>query len=89
MSLMVEYKQVEILRNEHVALKDVNLKIGRGEFVYLYGRVGSGKTSLMKSMYAEVPIASGQARIFEYDLCDIRAKEIPFLRRKIGIVFQD
>lgn len=63
MSLMVEYKQVEILRNEHVALKDVNLKIGRGEFVYLYGRVGSGKTSLMKSMYAEVPIASGQAHI--------------------------
>ncbi len=57
--------------------------------MYLYGRVGSGKTSLMKSMYAEVPIASGQARIFEYDLCDIRAKEIPFLRRKIGIVFQD
>ena len=86
---MVEYKQVEILRNEHVALKDVNLKIGRGEFVYLYGRVGSGKTSLMKSMYAEVPIASGQARIFEYDLCDNRAKEIPFLRRNIGIVFQD
>lgn len=89
MSQIVEYNQVEILRNEHVALRDVSLSIGRGEFVYLYGRVGSGKTSLMKSMYAEVPIASGSARVLDYDLCAIRARDIPFLRRKIGIVFQD
>ncbi|MDE6331740.1 MAG: ATP-binding cassette domain-containing protein, partial [Muribaculaceae bacterium] len=64
-------------------------RVESGEFIYLIGRVGSGKSSLMKTMYAEVPIASGSAEVLGYDLCGIRRKDIPMLRRRIGIVFQD
>ena len=86
---IIEYNNVEILRKEHVVLKDVSFKVEPGEFVYLIGRVGSGKSSLLKSMYAEVPIASGDARVMDYDLSTIHRRQIPFLRRRIGIVFQD
>ncbi len=86
---IIEYKGVEILRKEHVVLKDVEFKIEPGEFVYLIGKVGSGKSSLIKTLYAEVPVKTGQARIFDYDLLTIKRKQIPFLRRKIGVVFQD
>ena len=86
---IIEYKGVEILRNEHVALTDVGFTVANGEFIYLLGRVGSGKTSLLKSLYAEVPIATGSARVFDYDLTCIRSRDIPYLRRRIGIVFQD
>lgn len=86
---LIEYKDVEILRKEHVVLKDVTFSVESGEFVYLIGKVGSGKSSLLKSLYAEVPVETGEARIFDYDLLTIKRKQIPFLRRKIGIVFQD
>jgi cell division transport system ATP-binding protein len=86
---IIEYKGVEILRNEHMALTDVGFTVATGEFIYLLGRVGSGKTSLLKSLYAEVPIATGSARVFDYDLTCIRSRDIPYLRRRIGIVFQD
>lgn len=89
MEKIIEYSKVEVQRNEHVALRDVDFSVAPGEFVYLLGRVGSGKTSLLKSLYAEVPIYTGEARVFDYDLRKIRSKDIPFLRRKIGIVFQD
>lgn len=87
--LIVDYKNVEILRKEHVVLRNVNLQINSGEFTYIIGKVGSGKSSLLKSMYSEIPIESGEARVMEYDLPNIKRKEIPFLRRAIGIVFQD
>lgn len=86
---IINYKNVEILRKEHVVLKDVSFEIAPSSFTYLIGKVGSGKSSLLKSMYAEVPVHSGEARIFDYDLTNIRRSEIPFLRRRIGIVFQD
>ena len=87
--LVVDYNNVEILRKEHVVLKNVNLQINSGEFTYIIGKVGSGKSSLLKSMYVEIPIESGDAHVLNYDLTSIKRKEVPFLRRSIGIVFQD
>lgn len=86
---VIEYNNVEILRNEHVAFEHLDLEIDRGEFVYLLGKVGSGKSSLMKSMYADVPISHGEARVLDYDLAHLPKSQIPYLRRKIGIIFQD
>ncbi len=90
MSAIVEYRDVEIERAEKSVLKGVSFSLSKGEFHYLVGRVGSGKSSLMKTMYADVPIVSGgKAEVLGYDLTRIRKKDIPYLRRKIGIVFQD
>ena len=86
---IVKYENVEILRKEHVVLKSVNLTIEPGQFTYIIGKVGSGKSSLLKSMYAEIPIESGEAKVLEYDLTTLKRKQIPMLRREIGIVFQD
>ena len=89
MSAIIDYKNVEVLRKELLVLKNVNFQLEEGQFVYLIGRVGSGKSRLMKTMYAEVPIEMGEARIFDYDLSAIRRKDVPMLRRQIGVVFQD
>jgi cell division transport system ATP-binding protein len=86
---IVQYKNVEIFRKELVVLKNVNFELQEGEFTYLLGKVGSGKSSLLKSMYAEIPIIEGEASVLDYDLTHIKKKEIPMLRREIGIVFQD
>lgn len=89
MTKIVDYKNVEIHRKELIVLKDVTFELHSGEFVYLIGRIGSGKSSLMKSMYSEIPITDGEASVLDYDLTTIKKKDIPYLRRKIGIVFQD
>ena len=89
MAKVIEYRDVEILRQELTVLKNVNLSVEEGEFVYLIGKVGSGKSSLIKTMYAEIPIESGEAKAFDYDLAEIRRRDVPMLRRKIGVVFQD
>ena len=86
---MIEYKDVSLEREQQLLLRDVNLHIGRGEFVYLIGKVGSGKSSLLKSLYAEIPILEGDAHVFEFDLKSLRRKQIPMLRRRLGIIFQD
>lgn len=90
MSIIAEYQNVDIERAEKSVLKGVSFTLATGEFNYLVGRVGSGKSSLMKSMYADVPIHSGQkAEVLGFDLLDIKKSKIPYLRRKVGIVFQD
>ncbi len=86
---LIKYAAVQLNRDENIILRDVNLEVNRGDFLYIIGKVGSGKSTLMKSMYAELPIEAGDARVFEYRLQDIKSKQIPYLRRKIGIVFQD
>ncbi len=86
---ILTYQDVELRRREQIVLSGVNLRIEQGEMVYLLGKVGSGKSTLMKSFYAEVPIYSGQGTFVGYDLTRIRQRDIPMLRRKIGIVFQD
>lgn len=89
MSLVV-YKNVTIKRQNKTVLKDINFTLQPSTFYYIVGRVGSGKSSLMKSMYADVPLTTGlEAKVLGFDLLKIKSKDIPFLRRKIGIVFQD
>lgn len=88
--LLIKYVNVNLLQSEVIVLKDVNLSVVKGEFIYLIGKVGSGKSTLLKSFYAEVPIASGeQASIFEYNLKKIKRSKIPYLRRNLGIIYQD
>lgn len=86
---LIRYKDVEIHQQELCVLADVNLEFHKGEFVYLVGKVGSGKTSLLKTFYGELDVASGEAEVLGYDMLHIKRKHIPQLRRKLGIVFQD
>ena len=86
---IVNYSNVQLNREENIILRNVNLAVNRGDFLYIIGKVGTGKSTLMKSMYAELAIESGSARVFDYELASIKSSLVPFLRRKIGIVFQD
>ena len=86
---LIRYTDVEIHQQELCVLNDVNLELHKGEFVYRGGKVGSGKTSLLKTFYGELDIASGEAEVLGYDMLHIKRKHIPQLRRKLGIVFQD
>lgn len=80
---------VEICRDENVILHNASFSLRSGEFVYVIGKVGSGKSSLLKSLYCEIPISQGEAWLMDYNLCKMKRKDIPYLRRKLGIVFQD
>ncbi|MEG0890800.1 MAG: ATP-binding cassette domain-containing protein [Bacteroidales bacterium] len=86
---LIELEEVDIVNDGNLILSNVNLKINKGEFVYLIGKVGSGKSSIIKTIIAELPIKRGKARVGDYSLNKIKAKQIPYLRRKIGVVFQD
>ena len=86
---LIRYTDVEIHQQELCVLNGVNLELHKGEFVYLVGKVGSGKTSLLKTFYGELDIASGKAEVLGYDMLHTKRKHIPQLRRKLGIVFQD
>ena len=87
--LLIRYEGVDICQQELVILKDINFEVHSGEFIYLLGKVGSGKSSLLKSFYREAPVVSGTAVVLDYNMRKIKKKEIPLLRRKLGIVFQD
>ena len=86
---IIELQRSSIFQKHNLVLTDVSLTIDKGEFVYLVGKTGSGKSSLLKTLYADIPLLQGEGKIAGYDLKKIRPKEIPFLRRKLGVVFQD
>lgn len=89
MAELINYKDVEIRQADQIVLHDVNLRVQGGEMIYLLGKVGSGKSSLMKTIYGALPIASGEAQVLEYDMTKIRRRKLPYLRRRLGIIFQD
>lgn len=82
-------RNVNIYQEKNMILSNVNLEVNHGEFIYIIGKTGSGKSSLMKTLYADLPLKEGQASIVDYDLAALKESDIPYLRRKIGIVFQD
>lgn len=90
MESIIDYRKVEIERADRLVMKEVSFSVGEGEFCYLVGKVGSGKSSLLKTMYADVDIEHGEkAEVLGFDLLHLRRKQIPYLRRHIGIVFRD
>jgi len=89
MKSVLEYKKATININEEKSIKNINFSIAENEFIYLIGKTGSGKSSILRTMYADKNLSEGDLKIFDIDLKKIKKKEIPFLRRKIGIVFQD
>ncbi len=89
LDVIIELTNCTIWQQDHLVLSNVNLSVGKGEFVYLVGRVGSGKSSLIKTLNAQIPLKDGVGLVAGYDLSKIKRREVPYLRRKIGIVFQD
>jgi cell division transport system ATP-binding protein len=86
---VIQLKDVKIYQEKTLILSDVNIEIEKGQFVYLVGKTGSGKNSLLKTLYGELPLKEGKGSVAEFDLKKLKSKQIPFLRRKLGIVFQD
>ncbi|EFK95943.1 ABC type transporter, ATP binding component [sediment metagenome] len=86
---IIEFEKARIFQKDNLILSDVNLSINKGEFVYFIGKVGTGKSSLIKTINAEIPLKEGEGKVVGFDLKKIRTKQVPFLRRKLGIVFQD
>jgi len=90
MSLPVlSLKNVTITQEEKIILSDINLEVNHGEFIYIIGKTGSGKSSLMKTLYADLALTEGEGHVVDFDLATLKEDDIPFLRRKIGFVFQD
>ena len=89
MAELIDYKNVEVRQADQIVLHDVNLHVEHGEMIYLLGKVGSGKSSLMKTIYGALPIAAGRATVLGYDMTRIRRRKLPYLRRRLGIIFQD
>jgi cell division transport system ATP-binding protein len=86
---VLSLKDVTIYQENKVILSQVNLEVNHGEFLYIIGKTGTGKSSFMKTLYGDLALTQGEGHIVEYDLATLKEKDIPYLRRKIGIVFQD
>lgn len=86
---VLSLKNATIAQGGRTILSNVNLEIKQGEFIYIIGKTGTGKSSFMKALYADLPLAEGEGRIMDFDLATLKEDDIPFLRRKIGFVFQD
>jgi len=89
MEKIIHFDKVKIKINDKKNLNNINLSVEEKDFIYLIGKTGSGKSSILRTIYADMPINNGEARVLEYNLTTIKRKEIPFLRRKIGVIFQD
>lgn len=87
--MLIELQGVELRHNEHPVLSGIDFRVDNNDFIYIVGKVGSGKSSLLKALYGELPICGGDAKVLDFDLCHLRQKHIPQLRRQMGIVFQD
>ena len=87
--IIITLENASIFQKEHLILSDVNLHLKKGEFTYLIGETGSGKSSLLKTLYGDLPLKKGTGNIAGFDLANLKRNEIPYLRRKLGVVFQD
>ena len=85
----ISLRNVQVYQDKHLILKDVNLELRSGEFVYMIGKTGSGKSSLLKTLYADIPLQQGNGIVADHNLSRLKRRQIPYLRRKLGIVFQD
>ena len=86
---VIEISNASIYQGDSVVLQDVNFTVNKGEFVYLVGKTGTGKSSLLKTLYGELPLREGRGRVVGYDLRDLNWKTVPYLRRNLGVIFQD
>jgi cell division transport system ATP-binding protein len=89
LDVIIELTNCSIWQQDHLVLIEVNLSVSKGEFIYLVGRVGSGKSSLIKTLNAQIPLREGTGLVAGYNLSKLKKRDVPYLRRKIGIVFQD
>ena len=89
MNTIIEFKAVDILQKTNIIFQNINFKISAGEFIYIVGKTGSGKSSLLKSLYAELPIKKGEIEVLDYEVGELDDNNISNLRRKLGIIFQD
>lgn len=86
---ILQLKDASIFQGDSLVLSNVNVEVNKGDFVYLIGKTGTGKSSFMKTLYGDLPLVEGEGHIVDFDLKTLTDKEIPFLRRKLGVVFQD
>ncbi|MBQ6750563.1 MAG: ATP-binding cassette domain-containing protein [Bacteroidaceae bacterium] len=86
---LIDYKHVNVYQDTQLVLQDVNFQVDEGEFVYVIGKVGTGKSSFLKTLYAEIPVKEGEATVLGYDMVELRRRHLPDLRKKLGVIFQD